>query len=546
MASRSAHRRLRAQLGRAPEPSAGPDLGADEALVTRRILDAIEEYVYVGEILPGNGYRVLFQGPCRARFLALDPEAARLAVWAEYVHPDDRELFAAIHEQALVCGSLDGQYRIVGADGVTRWVRDRGRIRREDGRVFLDGSVLDVSVVHAVQDELLATVAQVNEANEQLELARAEADRVGRLDPLTGVANRRVLPELLDRRLAAGDEHLGVLLVDVDRFKRINDGLGHAAGDVVLVEVARRIRETIREEDTVARVGGEEFLVLLHGMSDAASLRLLGERMRAAMAGAPMWIAGVGVPVTASIGGALSGREHQAGESLLAAADRALYAAKRAGRDRVVLVGDAGAERNDESEGPELALAHAMVATAATSPGFEESHAEEVSWLAAGIAGRLGAGAHVRRRCRLAGLLHDVGKAGLPDPGGPLSDAERESLRTHPMRGAELIARVPALGPIVCIVRQHHERLDGSGYPEGLRSEAIGLEARIVAVADVYSAMTTRAGLSPGTALHALQGDAGVRFDAAVVRALASVIARRPGAPVAVHAPMARAVAVAR
>src|SRR3954452_10240129 len=160
------------------------------------------------------------QGPCRARFLALDPEAARSAVWADYVHPDDREVFAAIHDQAVATGSLDGQYRIIGADGVTRWVRDRGRIRREAGRTFLDGSVLDVTMVHTVQEELLAT-------NAALEAARAEADRLGRIDPLTGVSNRRVLPELLDRRLAGGDQALGVLLLDIDHFKRINDGLGH-------------------------------------------------------------------------------------------------------------------------------------------------------------------------------------------------------------------------------------------------------------------------------------------------------------------------------
>jgi diguanylate cyclase (GGDEF)-like protein len=380
MALRSAAARLRAALARGRDPVAAD---RDELIHTRRILDAIEEYVYVGEILPGNGYRVLFQGPCRARFLALDAEAARSAVWADYVHPDDREVFAAIHDQAVVSGSLDGQYRIIGADGVTRWVRDRGRIRVEGGRTFLDGSVLDVTMVHTVQQELLAT-------NAALEAARAEADRLGRIDPLTGVANRRVLPELLDRRVAGGDEALGVLLLDIDRFKRVNDGLGHAAGDIVLIEVARRIRATIREQDAVARVGGEEFLVLLDGMSDPGALRALGERIRTAIGGTAISAQNASIVVTASIGCALSGMEHRSGGSLLAAADRALYAAKRAGRDRVVVAGDPGAERTQEDDGPELALALSLVAAAAARlPGTREQ-ADAFAQLASTLAERMG------------------------------------------------------------------------------------------------------------------------------------------------------------
>jgi diguanylate cyclase (GGDEF)-like protein/PAS domain S-box-containing protein len=326
--------RMRAALSRG---GAALPAESEELVHTRRILDAIEEYVYVGEILPDDGYRVLFQGPCRARFLGLDPEAARAAVWADYVHPDDREVFAAIHDQAVHTGSLDGQYRIVGADGVTRWVRDRGRIRVEGGRTFLDGSVLDVTVVHDVQEELMA-------ANAKLEAAHAEADRLGRTDPLTGVHNRRVLPDLLDRRLAGGERGLGVLLLDIDRFKRINDKLGHAAGDTVLVEIADRIRGTIRESDAVARVGGEEFLVLLGGVTTPASLRTLGERIRAAIAAAPVWVDNQPITVTASLGGAVSDDEHGGAGNLLGAADRALYAAKRSGRDRVVLAGDPGAD----------------------------------------------------------------------------------------------------------------------------------------------------------------------------------------------------------
>ena len=247
-----------------------------------RILHAIDEYVYVGELLPDDGYQLLFQGPCRARFLGMDdPDAAAAAVWADYVHPEDREHFVSLHRDAVLGGSLDGEYRLIGADGVVRWVRDRGRVRHEGGRVYLDGSVLDVTAIHAVQDELRSTVAE-------LRIARAESDRLGRLDPLTGVANRRMLPEVLDRRLARREGGVGVLLLDIDHFKLVNDHHGHAWGDKVLVEVAARVRASVRQEDVVARVGGEEFLVVLQGVADEVSLLRVGENIRAAVAATPV------------------------------------------------------------------------------------------------------------------------------------------------------------------------------------------------------------------------------------------------------------------
>ena len=102
--------------------------------MVHRVLDAIEEYIYVGELLPDDGYDLLYQGPCRANFLALDADAAADATWSEYVHPEDRDLFEHVHRDARVTGVLDAQYRLIDADGETRWVRDRGRVRRAHWR----------------------------------------------------------------------------------------------------------------------------------------------------------------------------------------------------------------------------------------------------------------------------------------------------------------------------------------------------------------------------------------------------------------------------
>ena len=168
-----------------PATDGGALADAEAHATLTRILGAIEEYVYTGEFLPGDAYRVLFAGPCRERFLGMSVEHARDAVWADYVHPDWMETFDAAHRGAHETGRLDVEYRLVGADGRVRWVRDRGRMRVEDGRRFLDGSVLDVTAVRSVQLEL--------------EAARAEAQRLasGRPPhrrgepPLAGRAPRR-------------------------------------------------------------------------------------------------------------------------------------------------------------------------------------------------------------------------------------------------------------------------------------------------------------------------------------------------------------------
>ncbi|MEP6954871.1 MAG: diguanylate cyclase [Solirubrobacteraceae bacterium] len=490
-----------------------------------RILGAIDEYVYVGEILPNDGYRLIFQGPCREQFLGLTVEEARDAVWSDYVHAEDREHFAELHRRAVDDGSLDGQYRLVGADGVTRWVRDRGRIRHEHGRVFLDGSALDVTAVH--------------EAQEALERARAEADRQGRLDPLTGVANRRALPDLLDRRLAGSKPGVGVLLLDIDRFKQINDGHGHAAGDEVLVEVARRISRALRAGDAVARIGGEEFLVMLPGVGAEQALRRVGELVRTVVCAEPVQTARGPLAVTASVGGALSGENLWLRDALIGAADRALYAAKHRGRDQVVLVSDLTAGDVAEASSEELRLAHALALSTWAREGVTEEHAGEVGRLAAAVAEAMAAAPAVVSRCRLAGLLHDVGKAAIPDAillkPAALDDEEWALMRTHPARGAELVERVAELREAAPAVRHHHERWDGGGYPGGLACEAIPFEARVVAAVDAYSAMTAdrpyRPARTPEDAFAELERSAGSHLDPAVVAALLSVLRARHVAP---------------
>jgi diguanylate cyclase (GGDEF)-like protein len=194
--------------------------------------------------------------------------------------------------------------------------------------------------------ELLArvhTALRVKTLQDELRARNDELDRISRTDTLTGLSNRRHLEDRLAEMVSAARRHdrlLGVLVVDIDHFKPINDAHGHAAGDAVLRAVARRLRQIVRAEDAVGRWGGEEFLVLIQDAT-TGGVGTLAERMRAAVESLTVKLpSGDGTHVTVSIGWCLGGggadERIDTAEAIIAHADAALHAAKAAGRNRVV------------------------------------------------------------------------------------------------------------------------------------------------------------------------------------------------------------------
>jgi diguanylate cyclase (GGDEF)-like protein len=370
--------------------------------------------------------------------------------------------------------------------------------------------------------------------------ARAQAEQIARIDPLTGISNRRDAMETLDRELARGSRHetpVGVLIFDIDRFKRINDDHGHAGGDIVLVEIATRLRAETRQWDTAARIGGEEFCVIAPNMESEDALAELGERLRLAISRRPIELAnGVALPVTVSGGAALLAGDEESADYALECADRALGAAKRRGRNRLLRFShlEAGDLRAEQPQC--LHLAEAIALAGDLREGAPALHSCEVAELAAEIGRRLGLSEDALLRVRLGGWLHDVGKIAIPDSiltkRGPLSADEWEIIKTHPAAGDALLRNFPELAPACAAVRHHHERHDGSGYPDRLSGTDIPLEARIIAVADAYSAMTSprpyQEARSRTDAIDELRRCAGSQFDPAIVEALADELSAAP------------------
>ncbi len=368
------------------------------------------------------------------------------------------------------------------------------------------------------------------ESARQLEHLRHLADH----DPLTGLRNRREFePRMLDRLRGADG---GALLVcDLDNFKRVNDSLGHEAGDEVLRRFSDVLRRSTRGSDVPTRLGGEEFAVLLPGAGPDEALAV-AERLRLAVRAE---FEGFAAAVSVSVGVAASSPELATAADLMRAANRALYAAKRLGRDRVVPyhaetlsllddLRDAGGASDEQ-----LAAAMLLAETLDLRDVGTARHSQTVGRLCELIAHELGWTAVRAERLRAAGVLHDIGKLGISDKilhkPGKLDDAEWEEIERHPEIGARILEHAH-LKDIAAWVLRHHERIDGRGYPDGLAAGEIPVEARVLAVADAYEAMTAdrpyRAGLPPAAAEAELREGSGTQFDPDVVAALLRALHR--------------------
>src|SRR4051794_3218119 len=360
------------------------------------------------------------------------------------------------------------------------------------------------------------------------------AMRLALTDPLTGLGNHRHFHERLAQEIARVAETgapLALCVLDVDDFKRINDGHGHPAGDRVLSQVAGRLRQ----DGEAFRLGGDEFAIVLAGNEEddaAETARAIVGRIAA------LELDEIGA-ITVSAGIACFPAHAHELDELIRLADGALYWAKEHGKNRVhVSRADAVdlAELRRLARSPDLAArfraASSLARAVDARDAYGDGHSGRVAELAADIARRMGLGAEEIELTRLAGSLRDLGKLAIPEEilrkPGPLSDEERLVLERHSQIGYRMLQSL-GVDPIAGWVLHHHERWDGAGYPDGLPGEEIPLGARIVCVADAYDAMTSertyRSRLTEEEALLELEQCADSQFDPAVVRAFAEELA---------------------
>lgn len=375
------------------------------------------------------------------------------------------------------------------------------------------------------EDSLPLVTSLANHAATAIENARLyeETRRLAVTDPMTGVWNRRHTAELLRTEVARAGRfgrELSVLVVDIDSLKAFNDTYGHPAGDEVIQTVAEVVLSSRRDIDAVGRYGGDEFAIVLPetGPEGAA---VVARRILSTLTEMPFRAPdGRSIPISISIGVASYPSDTDEVDRLFSLADSALYKAKAAGPGRIAsLAGEP--EPTARELDAEFDILQGLLITVDAKDHYTFKHSQEVAKYCLALAQAVGVSERELRALKVAAELHDVGKIGvrtdiLRKP-GPLDPDEWKMIYEHPRLGHMLLRQVPEKDIVLLAVLHHHERYDGMGYPSGLEGEEIPLLARILALADAFSAMMTdrpyRKALTLEEARDELLRNAGKQFD---------------------------------
>jgi diguanylate cyclase (GGDEF)-like protein len=387
-------------------------------------------------------------------------------------------------------------------------------------------------------------------------------------DGLTGIKTRRFFWEALSaewKRASRSGRPFSVVLIDLDKFKEVNDTMGHFEGDLVLARVGRLLEQKSRQSNVVARYGGDEFIVLMPE-TGAEQAQVLAERLRQWLAADPTLSEH---HITGSFGVASFPMHGFSIEDIIRVADAGMYVSKRSGGNLVSTAQEfvegqdfarqrqqisayiegflqrerAGPEQleeltstlsklcggGEEDNVPLLKESIESLSRAAESRELRTAgHGDLVARYTEVIARGLGLSSEETADLVYAARVHDVGKIFVPDrilnKPGPLTDDEFMQVKMHAHVGAEIVGTIPHSNMMREAIEHHHQRFDGSGYPDGLRGEEAPLWARIIALTDAYANMVTEQSFSaartPEQALDELAHMSGTRFDGMLVRVL--------------------------
>ena len=329
-------------------------------------------------------------------------------------------------------------------------------------------------------------------------------------DHLTGLYNRRYFEQELKKMDTPENLPLSIIMFDVNGLKLVNDSFGHDMGDVLLKKSAEAIIKACREEDIAARIGGDEFVILLPKTTAAQSLQIsnyikeLASNEKVA-----------NLELSISYGYDTKKTDKQSITEIIANAENHMYRHKLYERSSI-----------------RSKITDLIMNTLFEKSNREAAHSNRVSNICQAIASKLNMGQDAVKKMKIAGLIHDIGKIGVDESilnkPGSLTVDERGYIERHPEIGWRLLSSTDEFSELAKFVLSHHENWDGSGYPNGLKGEAIPLEARIISVADAYDAMTSersyRDKLSKEEAVKELIRFSGTQFDPEIVDVLVNQV----------------------
>jgi diguanylate cyclase (GGDEF)-like protein/PAS domain S-box-containing protein len=323
-------------------------------------------------------------------------------------------------------------------------------------------------------------------------------------DQLTGLYNRRFYEEELKRLDTKRNLPMAIIMGDVNGLKMINDSLGHDKGDELLTKVAQTMKDGCRSDDIVARLGGDEFVVLMP-QTNAEQVEQIIKRIHELLTREKIDT----LDITVAFGYEVKTTEDEALHDIVKAAEDHMYQYKllnseNSRKNTIDLIMNALYEKNNR----------------------EMLHSKRVGELCEAIAMKMNFEKETVYHIKIAGLMHDIGKIGIDDKTlnkpGKLNDEEWDAIKQHPEIGKRILSAVNEFADIGDFIFEHQEKWDGTGYPRGLKGSQILLQARIIAVADAYDAMTSHRSygreLSEDEAITEIERCSGTQFDPDIAR----------------------------
>lgn len=337
---------------------------------------------------------------------------------------------------------------------------------------------------------------------------RIEGEHISKLeeqvnkDGLTQVFNHRYFHEALKEKIALSEKYnepVSMIFVDIDYFKHYNDLYGHQKGDEVLRTIGRILRDNVRENDIPARYGGEEFSIILPNTKEKDAL-VLADKIRKTIE-ATKFYGEENQPnglLTASMGISVYPDKAKDDIELIKSADDALYRAKFFNKNRVetyTSILDELKYNIDEKDIELVTSIKTLISVINAKDRYTYGHSERVVFYSRLLADKLELSKEDKNLLIYGSYMHDIGKINISQDiltkKMPLNNEEWDQLKRHPEEGAAIIKPVKSLEKIIPIILHHHEKYDGTGYPDRLKGEEIPYLARILTVVDSFDAMTS-------------------------------------------------------